>query len=102
MTRLSCHFPKSGHTNDTLRVVAEDWYGEFSGRVSDEKFKEAVKAVKRTCKFFPVIADLVREGEIGLDYVSLETRAREARDTVERRERLARLEIERQVLTGER
>ncbi len=57
LTRLACHFPNSGHTTNSLKVVAEDWYEEFKW-LSDSRFIETMKKVKRKSRFFPVIADI--------------------------------------------
>jgi len=55
--RLACHYPNSGHTEDSLKVVAEDWYDEFKG-ISDRHFINIIKQVRRSARFFPVVADL--------------------------------------------
>ena len=52
-TRTSSHYPNSGHTVETLSVVAEDWYETFKDRLTDEGFISAITKARRTSAFFP-------------------------------------------------
>ena len=59
VTRLAAHYPSSGHTAQTLKVVAEDWYATFKDRLSNSAFIAVVTAARRKCKFFPTEKDLL-------------------------------------------
>jgi hypothetical protein len=58
LTRVSAHFPNSGHTKQTLKIVAEDWFYTFNKRLTDRAFIEAVTVARRKCKFFPTEMDI--------------------------------------------
>jgi len=60
--RLACHYPNSGHTSETIRVIAADWYNEFKN-VPDEGFVAIIDKTIRTARFFPAIADLIANME---------------------------------------
>lgn len=57
--RLACHFPNSGHDETTMKVVAKDWFTEFS-QSADSSFVAAIDEVLRKAIFFPTIADIVK------------------------------------------
>jgi hypothetical protein len=54
---LACHFPNSGHTTKTMKVVTVDWFREFN-RIPDQGFVQVVDEALRVIHYFPVIADL--------------------------------------------
>lgn len=58
LTRTAAHFPNSGHTAKTLKIVAEDWFYSFSGKTTDRAFIEAITVARRKSKFFPSEADV--------------------------------------------
>lgn len=58
LTRTAAHYPNSGHTTDTLSVVAEDWYETFKSKVTDRAFIEAVTRARRNSRFFPTEKDI--------------------------------------------
>lgn len=60
MIRLSFHYPNSGHTENGIEIIAEDWGMDFSAaRVSQENFSRMVILARRRCKFFPSLADML-------------------------------------------
>ncbi len=54
LIRLSYHYPNSGHTKETLKIVAEDWFHTFKGKVTDRAFVEAVNFARRKGKGYPL------------------------------------------------
>ncbi len=62
MGRLACHFPNSGHTKESLEVVATDWYKEFSG-MTCQSFIDTIDETLRIVRFFPTIKD-IRAGAV--------------------------------------
>ncbi len=58
LTRTAAHYPNSGHTPKTLKIVAEDWYYTFKGQLTDRGFIEAITKARRLGKFFPTEADI--------------------------------------------
>ena len=63
LANLSCHYPESGHTPKTLKVISVDWFEAF-GRLNDFQFKELVKEAKMKCGFFPKIADISESAKV--------------------------------------
>lgn len=55
--RLASHFPNSGHTKESMQVVAVDWFKEFK-TIPDDGFVNLIDEVLRHTRFFPVIADI--------------------------------------------
>ena len=55
--RLACHFPNSGHTKESMKVVAVDWFKEFEA-IPDSGFVRVIDEVLREVRYFPVIADI--------------------------------------------
>ena len=53
LTRTAAHYPNSGHTIETLSVVAEDWYETFKDRLTDQAFIGAISQARRQSAFFP-------------------------------------------------
>lgn len=58
LTRTASHYPNSGHTTDTLSVLAEDWYETFKDRFTDRAFIDAVTEARRGNRFFPTETDI--------------------------------------------
>lgn len=61
LVRLLSHYPNCGHSEETLQVVAEDWYETFHQNYTDAEFVEAVKVARRQCRFFPTEKDVFGE-----------------------------------------
>ena len=59
LTRTAAHYPNSGHTAQTLKIVAEDWFYTFNGKMTDRAFIEAITIARRQGKFFPSEADVL-------------------------------------------
>lgn len=59
---LNAHYPDSGHTLKSLRLIAEDWVEDFAS-FTTEKFIFSVKYARRHCGFFPKTSDIFRASE---------------------------------------
>lgn len=59
ITRLASHYPNSGHTVQTLAVVAEDWFDEFKD-MPEALFLRMIRGAMKWCLFFPTMADLTK------------------------------------------
>ena len=61
LIRLNAHYPESGHTAKTIKIVAEDWYEDLQVKhISDERFIALAKEARRENTFFPKIADILK------------------------------------------
>lgn len=61
LIRLNAHYPESGHTAKTIKIVAEDWYEDLQSKhISDERLIALVKEARRENIFFPKIADILK------------------------------------------
>ena len=60
LTRTAAHYPNSGHTRDTLKIVAEDWFHTFNGKLTDRAFVEGITLARRSSKFFPTEAEIFK------------------------------------------
>lgn len=59
LTRTAAHYPNSGHTANTLKIVAEDWFHSFAEKTTDRAFIEALTVARRNSKgFFPSELDV--------------------------------------------
>ncbi len=57
---LMAHYPESGHNGTTLGSVANDYFDDLlSEYVSSNEFKFAIVQVRKKCKFFPKMADIL-------------------------------------------
>ncbi len=57
---LMAHYPESGHNGTTLGLVANDYYDDLvSEDVSRNEFKYSIIEVRKKCKFFPKMADIL-------------------------------------------
>lgn len=64
LTRLASHYPNSGHTKETLKIVAEDWFLTFKENLTDRAFVEAVTVARRTGgSFFPTEKEVLKVAE---------------------------------------
>ena len=50
------HYPESGHTRETLEIIAEDYYEAFKDS-SGGSLELTYKVILKECRFFPKIAD---------------------------------------------
>lgn len=57
---MSAHFPSSGHTEQTIKVISEDWHDELKNLVPDERFVYVMKLIRKETRFFPCLADFLR------------------------------------------
>jgi hypothetical protein len=65
LTRTAAHYPNSGHTPKTLKIVAEDWFHSFDGKLTDRSFIEAISIVRRKSNFFPTESEIFEA--VGID-----------------------------------
>lgn len=65
LLRLGSHYSNNRPTEEAIKIIAEDWFMDFSqAKISPELFSRAVVLARRRCKFFPVeteMLDLVKE-----------------------------------------
>jgi hypothetical protein len=55
------HFPESGHNGKTLQLLAGDWFELLSSEgVTSGQFTAGIKYSKKTCSFFPKVADVMK------------------------------------------
>lgn len=60
LVALSMHYPNSGHTPDSLAVVAQDVAQDMAAEgVSAYEFRAAIAECRRSCKFFPAVPDIL-------------------------------------------
>lgn len=67
LTRTAAHYPNSGHTKNTLAIVAEDWFDTFYSRLTDRAFIDAVTVARRKGRFFPTEKDVFEAAGIPPD-----------------------------------
>lgn len=60
---MSAHYPEAGHSAQSLKVIADDFFQEFTSW-SQEEFFIACKEHLRIGRFFPKIADLMAIGRL--------------------------------------
>lgn len=54
---MSAHYPNSGHSLKTVKIIADDWFRNF-GEVPEAIFVNLIDDIIDTKKFFPVIGDV--------------------------------------------
>lgn len=60
LVALSMHYPNSGHTPDSLAVVAQDVAQDMAAEgVSAHEFRTAIAECRRSCKFFPAVPEIL-------------------------------------------
>lgn len=64
----SLRFPSQHREPEVLAILAGDYYDDLESDFSEELFRVADKLVKKTCMYFPQVADLyrVRDEAIGI------------------------------------
>ena len=58
LLRAVSHFPACGHTEQSIKIVCEDWYNYFSSK-SDIQFSVIFRNMMAEIRFFPVMSDFV-------------------------------------------
>ncbi len=64
LLKLVVHYPEAGHTGETIALISEDYFEDLtSEQVALNQFQAAMKIVRKRCKFFPKVADILEAKE---------------------------------------